>query len=132
MVDANVLFSSLLKDSLTRRLIFDKRLVLYSPRFLVKEFAKYRAELQFRSKMDSRDFNKLASLIFSRIRLVSEETILPFVTPAMHLTQDSKEVPYLACALAINAEIWSRDPHLQQQRVKCWNTQEIAEELGYL
>jgi predicted nucleic acid-binding protein len=40
-VDANILFSALIKDSLTAKILVDDRLKLYTPEFLFEEFAKY-------------------------------------------------------------------------------------------
>lgn len=131
VIDANAFFSALLKDSLARTLMFDRRLLLYSPQFLLIEFKKYREELQQRSKIPASDFTKLAGLILSRIKLVPEEEFISFVPAANSLIIDPKDVPYLACALAVNADIWSRDPHLLQPRVKRWTTGEIARHLGY-
>ena len=132
VVDANVLFSALLAKGLTRKLMEDERLLLYSPKYLAKEFAKYYDELMVRSKLDSKEFSLLAQRLMSKIKLVNDEEILPFLYAANTLTADRKDVPYLACALAIGADVWSHDTHLKQKRVKCWSTAELAEELGLL
>ncbi|MBU0535516.1 MAG: hypothetical protein KKE20_01020 [Nanoarchaeota archaeon] len=41
VIDANILFSALIKDSLTAELIFEENLRLYAPEFFIQEFMKY-------------------------------------------------------------------------------------------
>jgi len=41
VVDANILFASLIKDSLTAELLVSDKLNLYAPEFLFDEFIKY-------------------------------------------------------------------------------------------
>ncbi len=38
VVDANILFSALLRDSGTRKLLLDRRLSLFAPKFLLLEY----------------------------------------------------------------------------------------------
>jgi predicted nucleic acid-binding protein len=39
IVDANILFSALIKDSSTAKILVDDRLKFYAPEFLFEEFA---------------------------------------------------------------------------------------------
>ncbi|MFH1199442.1 MAG: PIN domain-containing protein [Candidatus Micrarchaeota archaeon] len=126
VVDANVLFSALLKAGMTRRLLFDRRLSLYAPRLLLEEFGKYAAELQKRSRLPKKEFVELSKMLLSRIHWVPDSEINPFLPAARHLCSDEKDVPYLACALAAGAELWSRDRDLLQPRVKVWETAQLA------
>ena len=41
VIDGNILFSALIKDSLTAELLFEKYLKLYAPDFMIEEFMKY-------------------------------------------------------------------------------------------
>ena len=41
VIDANVLFSALINNSLTTELLFEPTLKLYAPEFLIEEFMKY-------------------------------------------------------------------------------------------
>ncbi|MCL5011295.1 MAG: hypothetical protein M1594_00125 [Candidatus Marsarchaeota archaeon] len=38
-----------------------------------------------------------------------------------------KDESYVACALAIGADVWSRDRHLRYSRIKCLTIEELAE-----
>ena len=132
VMDANVLFSALLKAGMTRRLLFDRRLSLYAPRFLLEEFRKNAGRLQKRSRLPKKEFVELNRMLLSRIHWVPDPEINPFLPAARHLCSDAKDVPYLACALAVGADLWSRDRDLRQPRVKVWETAELAEWLETL
>ncbi len=129
VVDANVVFSALLKKGASRKIISDRRIVLFAPLALLKEIEKYAGELKKRSGLQSRNFLELTKTILSRIRMVEDREIEPFLPAAKHLCIDPNDVAYVACALAVNAELWSRDRHLKQPRIKCWNTEELGRKL---
>ena len=44
VVDANVVFSALIKEGVTIKLLFDPNLILYAPDFFLEEFNKHREE----------------------------------------------------------------------------------------
>lgn len=129
VIDANILFSALLKDSTTRNLILDMRLKLFAPRFLIIEYIKYSEELRKRSKLDKKNFAELSKKILKRIKLVSDKEILLYYTPAKSLITDNKDAPYIACALAIGTETWSNDRHFKNQRIRNWTTKELTEKM---
>ncbi len=130
VVDANTLFSAYLKGGLTRKLWFDRRLELYAPAMLALEFGKYAAELQKRSGLRQNESARLTTLLFGRINVVRDEEMTPYAGAARHLTTDEKDEAYIAAALAIGADLWTRDRDLRQPRIRVWRTEEIAEELG--
>lgn len=125
VLDANVLFAALLKDSGSRKLIGDRRLVLFAPEFLLVEFDKYSRELKERTGLSDDDFSELSARLVNRIKFVPDREIIPFMAAANHLTKDKKDVPYIACALAVNADIWSSDRHFDNKRVKVFSTREL-------
>ncbi len=45
VVDANILFAAIIKDSTTRKLLFHKTLHLHAPDFLLEELAEYKDEI---------------------------------------------------------------------------------------
>jgi len=42
VIDANILFAALIKNSKTAELIIEKQITLLAPEFLIEEFGKYR------------------------------------------------------------------------------------------
>lgn len=51
IVDANILFAGLIKESTTARLLFNPTLRLYSPEFVMEEFMKYSDTIQKKKKL---------------------------------------------------------------------------------
>ena len=126
VVDANVFFSAFLRPGLTRRIWLDRRLRLYAPEHLLVEFSKYRRELRQRSGLGKEDCARLLGMLLGRARWVKDEEMLPYAVPAAHLVPDKEDEPYVACALAVGADIWSNDRHLRSGRIRCWTTEELS------
>ncbi|MBI2598068.1 MAG: hypothetical protein HYW50_02635 [Candidatus Diapherotrites archaeon] len=53
--DANILFSALIKEGLTRKIWFNPELELFSPKFLLLEFKKYSNYLNKKSGLNKSD-----------------------------------------------------------------------------
>ncbi len=130
VIDANILFSAFLKGGMTRKILLDRELELYSPEFLMEEFKKYFPELVKRSKMEKFQAVRLSEMLLKRITFIEFEELLPYKESAKYLTIDVKDEPYVACALAVGADLWSRDRHLKHSRIKCWSTEELVEFFG--
>ncbi|TFG19125.1 MAG: hypothetical protein EU529_16665 [Promethearchaeota archaeon] len=47
VINANILFAALIKNSLTVKLLLNNKLKFYAPEFLFEEFAKYKDYLLF-------------------------------------------------------------------------------------
>ncbi|MCR4335607.1 MAG: PIN domain-containing protein [archaeon] len=129
VIDANILFSALLKDSITRNLLLDRRLALFAPKFLITEYAKYSRELRKRSGLKEDEFGELSKRLIRRIKLVLDKEIILYYQAAQSIVSDKKDTPYIACALAIGADTWSNDKHLKNARIKNWTTKELAEKI---
>lgn len=127
VVDANVLFSALLRDGLTRRVLFKSPNSFLAPEFIAFEYAKHRDYLAQKYAGSIQDLDKLASVILSRIRLIPNESLTPFILGALSLTQDKNDALYLACALKEDASIWSNDKGFyKQKRVKVFSTLDLS------
>lgn len=132
VVDANILFSALLRKGLTHKLMFDERLTLYAPQFLQIELQKYRQELKERTNIGEKEFDKALQMLLAKLHFVPDEETALYRDAVYHLVNDKKDAPYLACALAINGDLWTQDKALNQNRVKTWNTTQLAKQLGLL
>ncbi len=58
VLDSNILFSALIKDSTTRRIILECDPIFLFPSFIFEEMEKYKKELLKKSKMEEKEFNK--------------------------------------------------------------------------
>lgn len=132
VADANILFSAFLKSGLTRQVWFDPRVRLHAPAYVLDEYSKYAAELCQRSGLREPAASALFGRLVRRLALVPTEELVPYIAAARHLVGDSKDEPYVACALAVGADIWTHDRHFRQPRIRVWSTHALAEELGLI
>ena len=120
IIDSNRVIAALLKDSTTREILYNRCFEFIAPEFVKEEISKYRTELIKKAKIKSEEFDILLSLFFERITLIPKKEYEAFLKKLKSKISDSKDIPYLACCMAIKAlGIWSHDPHLKDQdRVK--------------
>ena len=129
VIDTNILFSALIKDSVTRALILLPKETFYYPETAMEEVKKYKEFIISKSGLSIKDFDKLFNIIKSRIIIVREEAFRQKIQEANeeigHI--DIKDVMFLATALAVpNDGIWSEDAHFEKQKkVKVWKTKDI-------
>ena len=129
IIDSNELFSALIKDSITRKIILEYASFFLFPSFIFEEMQKHKTELLKKSRMSGEDFSKLLQLILKKVVIVPNEVLIPYRKEAFEIVKniDPDDVLFVACALAYhNSIIWSNDRKLKKQsRVKVINTKEI-------
>ena len=132
-VDANILFSALLKKSLTRRIWFVPEIRLFAPRFLLREFQKYASYLEKKYQGNTAEFQSLCEKLLDQVVFVQDDELKPYMPAAASLSNDPKDWLYLACALKEDTIIWSDDREFKKQaRIETKTTQEMKEEVGLL
>lgn len=132
-VDANILFSCLIKDSQTRKLFFNPSLSIFAPEFIVEELIKYIIEIQNKSGLADQNLLLLIDSVFRQVRIVSDKDLKPFLPAAASLIRDSKDWLYLACALCEDTSLWSNDKGFKtQSRVNALTTKELSQIVGTL
>jgi len=129
VVDANILFASLIKSGETAKLLFSEHHELFTPEFLFDEFNKYEEVILKKTKRSSEDFQQFLDILKSRIKVVPYERIYPFLKEANKISPDPKDTVYLALALLLNCHIWSNDKELseKQKRIRIITTAELVE-----
>lgn len=128
VIDANILFASLIKDSGTAELLFVDRFHLFAPEFLFEEFAKYETYILKKTKRSKSDFKKFLKALKRRVKVTPKEDFEKYLERADKASPDPKDVPYIALALYLNASIWSNDDALKKQTlVKVHTTKELYE-----
>jgi len=127
VVDANVLFSALIKDGVTRRLFFEERLEIYAPEYLFEEFAEHRDEIIQKTHRCKADFWDVMGILKSKISIVPLSEFERFMEKAHEVSPDRDDAIYFAVAFAIKGAIWSNDRNLKSQKaVRILNTEEIV------
>ncbi len=133
IIDSNVLFSALIKDSLTRKLILDYEGVFLFPSYIFQEYEKHKQELIKKTGMDDNDMQQLINLVLKKVFIVPNDILDSYRTEALQIIKDidPDDVLFIACALAYpNSIIWSDDKKLKKQsRIKILNTSEILKVL---
>lgn len=133
IIDSNILFSALIKDSITRQMILEYDNLFLFPEYIFEEIKEHKQELLEKSQMNKEDFNKLLQIILKKVAIVPNEILTPYKKQALEIIKDidRDDVIFIACALAYpNSIIWSDDKKLKKQnQIKILNTKEIIETL---
>src|SRR3989338_7428335 len=125
VIDANIAFSLLKKDSFSRKLMREHKLELYSHPFILDELRKHASELCAKVGVSDDKFDRLL-LILSKLIIVDKPS-QQIHNRALSLISDKDDAPYIASAIKIGCAIWSNDPHLKEQLVvKVYTTKELA------
>lgn len=134
VLDSNILFSALIKDSTTREIILNYQGLFLFPEFIFEEMEKYMGVLRKKSKLNEKEFQKLLSIILKKVLIIPNKAIKPFSKEALKIVKDLDEndVIFFACVLAYHdAILWSNDKKLKEQdKVQVFNTKEILELIG--
>lgn len=132
VVDANILISGLLKDGITRELMFNTTLDLYTSEFIFIEFFNHIKELAKKADMAKNEFKDLAEILVveSNLKIITKEEIKSFTALADKISPDPDDAQYFATALKLNCAIWSNDKELKNQNyVKIYSTSDIIKML---
>ena len=105
VIDSNILFAALLKDSGTSDILFKHK--LYAPEFIFVEFRKYKDYLKGKTKRTEENFNELFYLFERNVILIPKEEIESFIEKAEKISPDEKDIVYLALALKLRCGLWS-------------------------
>ena len=127
VIDANILMSALIAaEGKTYDLIFNDRIRLFAPDFLMEECEKYTSEILRKSGLSQSDFQLFLSLISSRIEFILKNEFEQFIPKAEKITPDPDDTEYIALALKLKCSLWSNDKRLKEQdKVKVYSTSEL-------
>jgi len=128
VVDANVLFSALIKAGATRKVLLLSKHDLYAPEFMFEEFKKHLLELQKKTLLPREELvqNLETLLQLAEIKLVPFEEFKHKKELAAKVSPDKGDIAYLALALHLQCPLWSQDKQLKKQnKVKTITTKEL-------
>ena len=128
VVDANIIFAAIIKESTTHELLFDERLHLFTAEFFFTEFEKHAEELQEKTGKSKEELNNLIDVLKKKIALIPLEELLPYFDEAEKISPDSGDVAYFALALKLKCALWSQDKKLKekQNKVKVYSTEDLV------
>jgi len=130
VVDSNILFSALIRDSKTREILLESDNEFFFPSYVFYETEKHKKELLAKSCMDEKEFLKLFEIILSKISIINEKELQKHKNESIILTKniDVNDSLFVASCLAISKSIlWSDDKKLKNvKKIKVLNTSEIV------
>jgi len=129
VADTNAIIASLISDSSSRRILINQNFEFSVPDFSKAEIAKYKQAICKKAEITPEDFDILLSVLFEKINIIPEEEYDHKMDEAKRLIGeiDIKDVPFIACALAIKTEgIWTEDKgFLKQSKIKIFRTKDL-------
>jgi len=119
VVDANIILSGLISDSMTRRLLVDLEDDLLTPAYVHDEIGKYTEMVSEKSGLPPAEVEELIEMLFKRIDVVSRPVVLESLQEAARIMRDTDpdDAVYLAAALERDAQLWSDDGDYEEQDV---------------
>ena len=128
ILDSNIIFSALIRNGISQEIILNKNFDFFAPAFTLSEIDKYASEICKKSKMNENQLQILLNKLFCYITIINPAVYAKFFNEASILIMDKKDIPFLACALALNCPIWSEDKEFKkQQKVKIYTTRELLD-----
>ena len=132
VIDANALFSTLIKENFSYNLLFSGKFHLFTPEHIFTELEKHKEEIMNKTERTTEEFFRLVETLKRRIVIVPLEELVPYVEEAEKLTPDPDDMAYFALALKLNCAIWSNDKKLKEQdKIKIYNTHELSKINGH-
>ena len=131
VLDSNILFSALIKDSNVRKIILEYDGKFLFPSYIFDEIDEHKSELISKSGLNSDEFKELLQIILKKVKVVPANILNNYKNEAFKITEeiDLDDSLFIACALAFsNSIILSNDKKLKKQtRIKVFNTLEIID-----
>ena len=91
VLDANILFSILIKKGITEELFFKDTITLYAPEFLLDEFEKYRAYILKKTHRPDKEFHTLMIILRKKINLIPNEETQDYIKQAKQVCPDDND-----------------------------------------
>lgn len=131
VVDANILFSALIKDGGTAKVMFRDELHLFAPEFLLEEFSKHEQTILKKTHREEEGFQRLINILSRRIIFIPRDEFEKFMPEARDVSPDPDDTPYFGLAILVGADIWSNEKRLKEQdEIKVWSTGELIEKFS--
>lgn len=129
VLDTNILFSALIKDSLTREILLFPSFEFYLPEYSLTEIQKYKSLLVEKTGLTESELSLVLNILLERVTLVPLDTIKPFLSEAEKIMKDidRNDIPFLALSLSFqNDGIWTQDKDFERQKaVRVWKTEDL-------
>jgi len=130
VIDANVLFRTLISSGEIVKILFNPELKIFAPEVLGNEFLNNKNEILSKSKLSEIEFNALASLLLEKIIFVTLDEYKEFLPKArLLLGKHAKDEDFIAVCLMKKAKLWTYEKLLFELSFGI-STKEISEKLS--
>ncbi len=129
VVNTNRIIAALIKDSASRKIINHLKAELISIEFSDIEIKKYKQTILKKASINEEEFKLIFEKIREKLVVLDDNIILTKLDMAKEIMDkiDPDDTPFIAAALATNADIWSDDQHFQKQnKIKIWKTEDLT------
>jgi predicted nucleic acid-binding protein len=129
VLDTNILIAALIRNSLTREILFLPGFEFLLPEYALEEVERHRAKIARYSRLKQGEIDLLLSLLMESVTVAPQERIIPHLKAAEALIGaiDPDDVPFVALTLSEeNDGIWSNDRAFKRlPGIKVWRTSDI-------
>jgi len=126
VIDANILFSALIKRGKTEELILHEDIQVFAPEFIFEEFDKYTKLIMEKTTRSKEELDEILDVLKKRIKTIPNEETEKYLPEAKRICPDKNDVEYFALALKLHCPIWSQDKALKQQNIiQVYSTEEL-------
>ncbi|MFA5797786.1 MAG: PIN domain-containing protein [Candidatus Woesearchaeota archaeon] len=126
VVDANIIFAALIKESKTTELLLDMSITLYTPEYILLEIEKHQKEILTKTSRSKEELEQIMHILKKIIRIIPQIELQQYIAEAKKTTPDPDDIMYFALALKLHCPIWSNDKALKKQdRITIYSTPEI-------
>jgi predicted nucleic acid-binding protein len=130
IVDANILFSALIKNSVTAEMLVKEELYLFTPEFILDELHKYEDLLLKKTSRNKEEYNQILQQLKEIMTVIPKEEYSVFMKEAEEISPDNGDIMYFALALKMKCPIWSNDKRLKEQKtIKIISTDELRNQI---
>ncbi len=129
VVDTNRIIASLIKDSVSRKIIKSGKIEFFTIRFGEVELSKYLNYIIEKARININEFTRIKESLFENIKVIDDSILRAKMKEAKIIMDeiDENDTPFIALALTIeNNGIWSEDKHFENQnKIKVWKTKDL-------
>ncbi|TFF97868.1 MAG: hypothetical protein EU547_03105 [Promethearchaeota archaeon] len=129
IIDTNIIFSGLIKKSITREILLNPEFDFYIPEFYNIEFKKYKSYIFEKFEGKEKELERLIEIIHEKIIIVMEEEYHDKMEEADTFIGkfDPKDIPFIVLALSIeNDGVWTKDKHfIEKKDINIFSTEDI-------
>ena len=128
VIDTNIIISALIRDGITRRIIFSPFIECITPEHSLKEISKYEKIICKKAKLDCDDFKLVINIIFEKVQTIPEKLYEDKIEIAQDMIKDIDDIPFIALYLASKADgIWSNDKDFKTRKdLLIFRTKELS------